>query len=738
MSFRRGIVNGVLLFYLLTGYPLQAMQMPQVPAERLLGEALQLIQSGHSQAALTPLRQISTAPLYNDLSPTWQRRLPFLLGYHYLQTGDFSKATLYLERAREEYPELQDYTLWYLAEGLLRLNRLQGARTALQWLLDAFPESLHRSEALFQAAEANARLGDLQRAADLYAQYRWEYPEGSRRDEVYLRLGIVQRDLGNPQAALREWRHLWLEHPEDAAADQVPALERTLPQSFTPPAPTADELYRRAERLYRLNRHRDALRAFELARAAAPAQPLTTDLLYRIGTAQYYARENQAAVATFQQVYARAPQSSLASGALFMQARLYLRMENDEGFLETARTLLARFPGSKHAEEVAYLLGHFHRNRGRVREALQAFQQVAEQGQDTEYADDAWWYLGWVHYGLGDYDRAIQAWGKLLSAVPASSLVADTLYWQARAFERLGRREEARTRFERLQTSYRQTYYGHLANARLTGHAAWPWEVKTAQPSLATVTALPVLPQPLSINDPSPHARRARELWDMRLFADAGEELAAISASEPNGTIWQLRAAQAFHWAGEHHRAMSLLRRYGKMSQVTMVGLSAADLQEMTYPLGALHRLDHTSLNGFDPLFVGALVMAESDWDPHAFSRVGARGLMQLMPETGRRLARTLGIELSTDDQLFDASLNLRLGAAYLAELLQRFDGSLPLMFASYNAGEDAVSKWWAQRGSQDIEEFIADIPYRETRRYVQRVFVYYAEYHRIYRGSPR
>jgi soluble lytic murein transglycosylase len=112
--------------------------------------------------------------------------------------------------------------------------------------------------------------------------------------------------------------------------------------------------------------------------------------------------------------------------------------------------------------------------------------------------------------------------------------------------------------------------------------------------------------------------------------------------------------------------------------------------------------------------------------------------LMQLMPDTGRRLARTLGMELTSDDQLFDARLNLRLGAAYLAELLQRFDGSLPLMFASYNAGEDAVSKWWARRGSYDIEEFIADIPYRETRRYVQRVFVYYAEYRRIYRGSPR
>jgi soluble lytic murein transglycosylase len=156
----------------------------------------------------------------------------------------------------------------------------------------------------------------------------------------------------------------------------------------------------------------------------------------------------------------------------------------------------------------------------------------------------------------------------------------------------------------------------------------------------------------------------------------------------------------------------------------------------MTYPLGALQRLDAASLVGLDPLFIGALIMAESDWNPHAFSRVGARGLMQLMPETGHRLAQSLGVELTSDEQLFEPTLNLRLGVSYLRELLQRFDGRLPLAIASYNAGEQEVSKWWIKHGGDDLDEFIANIPFRETRRYVQRVFVYYREYQRIYRGA--
>jgi soluble lytic murein transglycosylase len=223
----------------------------------------------------------------------------------------------------------------------------------------------------------------------------------------------------------------------------------------------------------------------------------------------------------------------------------------------------------------------------------------------------------------------------------------------------------------------------------------------------------------------------------MRLFADAGKELEAASTEGADSALWQWRAAQAYHWAGEHHRAMRIVRRQTKTSLFQSIGFSTADVQEMTYPLGALERLDSSTFEGLDPLFVGALIMAESEWNPRALSRVGARGLMQLMPDTGRRLAKTLGVTVASDEVFFDTTLNLRLGVAYLGELSRRFDGKLPLVLASYNAGEDEVSKWWARRSGDDIEEFIANIPFRETRRYVQRVYVYYREYQRIYRGTP-
>ena len=223
----------------------------------------------------------------------------------------------------------------------------------------------------------------------------------------------------------------------------------------------------------------------------------------------------------------------------------------------------------------------------------------------------------------------------------------------------------------------------------------------------------------------------------MHLFASAGQELEAAALQGGDGLPWQGYAALAFHWAGEHHRAMRILRRYGKAALPQSLGLTGADLQEMSYPLGALQHLGAADMLNLDPLFVGALIMAESDWNPRALSRVGARGLMQLMPETGRRMAERLGVTVTSDDQLFDPTLNVRLGLAYLGELSERFEGKLPLVLASYNAGEEQVSKWWLHREGDDIEQFIANIPFRETRRYVQRVYVYYTEYQRAYRRLP-
>ena len=128
-----------------------------------------------------------------------------------------------------------------------------------------------------------------------------------------------------------------------------------------------------------------------------------------------------------------------------------------------------------------------------------------------------------------------------------------------------------------------------------------------------------------------------------------------------------------------------------------------------------------------DPSFSLGIMRQESSFDIGAVSPSGARGLMQLMPPTAQEVARQLGIPVSIPALTSDAGSNMRLGTAYLQEVLTRFDNCLPLAAAAYNAGPHRVAQWLGDNGDPrtgpiDMVDWIELIPISETRNYVQRV----------------
>ncbi|MDA0362569.1 MAG: lytic transglycosylase domain-containing protein, partial [Proteobacteria bacterium] len=120
-------------------------------------------------------------------------------------------------------------------------------------------------------------------------------------------------------------------------------------------------------------------------------------------------------------------------------------------------------------------------------------------------------------------------------------------------------------------------------------------------------------------------------------------------------------------------------------------------------------------------------IIRESEFDPEVVSPVGARGLMQLMPKTGQEMAQKIGVPYSSKRLILDPEYNVRLGVAYLEELLGRFSGNIILVAAAYNAGPTRLDRWLELFGDPrdaDINavDWIESIPYRETRNYVMRI----------------
>jgi soluble lytic murein transglycosylase len=155
----------------------------------------------------------------------------------------------------------------------------------------------------------------------------------------------------------------------------------------------------------------------------------------------------------------------------------------------------------------------------------------------------------------------------------------------------------------------------------------------------------------------------------------------------------------------------------------------------LLYPLDHLDSVLRWSEEyDLDPLFVYAVMREESWFDSGAVSWVGARGLLQIMPSTGRDLARRVGMPGFDRKDLFDPDVNIRLGTFYLRSLLNELDKEPALALSAYNAGKGNALRWRKSLdGDFDVDRYVAGITYRETYNYVQKVTRSWTIYRHLY-----
>jgi soluble lytic murein transglycosylase len=282
-------------------------------------------------------------------------------------------------------------------------------------------------------------------------------------------------------------------------------------------------------------------------------------------------------------------------------------------------------------------------------------------------------------------------------------------YWRARALERLGRGDEARSRFAHLVELHPTSYYAGLADERLG-----------RSPPAGSPVAPPPPPFPAELA--GPHAERARVLSALGFGRFARRELDALAdADAPRPALVDAyRAvgaiAPAVRLAAGEHRPFS------------------APPTETLYPLGYWDVVQPAArAEGVDPLLVVALIRQESLFDPDAVSSAGARGLMQLLPSTARHIHAAEGGPSPTPPALHDVATNVRLGVTLLARLLARYRGSMVKALAAYNGGEDAVAKWERRYAGREPDEFVELISFRETRDYVKAVLRNLRAYRQLY-----
>jgi soluble lytic murein transglycosylase len=385
-----------------------------------------------------------------------------------------------------------------------------------------------------------------------------------------------------------------------------------------------------------------------------------------------------------------------------------------------------RFPGTPWGEEALLSLANHYQKDALDDRAAPWWRRLLAEYPDGRYAERAAWRAGWTDYRASRFEQAAQTFETTARRREPSGATAGLLYWSGRSRLALGQADRARQLFAETIQRYKHAYHGVRAQdalARMGGLAA----------ALPTLTAdAPALELPL----PEPRASRARQL----LMIDRLDEAAAELRLLPETQRVTATAAWVDSRRGRLRPAITAMKR----AYPEWVGEAGDRLPREVWQVLFPMRYDQQLLaaareDALDPALVAALILQESSYDAAALSRAGARGLMQVMPATGRRIARAKGVRFKRA-ALNDPETSLDFGTHYLRQMSERYGGAVERVLAAYNAGPHRVDAWTLQRGDQTAEEFIETIPFTETRNYVMIVLANREQYRRLYsltRTSP-
>lgn len=648
-----------------------------------------------------------------------------VLGYAHILDHDPAAAIVPLKRAQAKAGEVADYVTYFLADAQQAAGNSADALATLHDFQTKYPDSLFTREAAIVEANALADTGDPQAAVAVLNKYRLP-----TRSDVELYLAQAELKAGNNDKAADTLRHLYFSIPASAEADRAGALLRDMPEGV---GATYALQKTRADALARARRYRDAADAYRDLAPLASEQDRDS-VQVSLGGALHKSGQDREARQVLEQVH--------ATGETEAERLFYLleiaRSDNDEGrFQQTLEQLRTAAPKSSYLEEGLLVAGNVYLLKPDYDRAIDYYRELRQRFPQGRYGAYANWKDAWLSLRQDRIDDARQGFERQITEYASSQQVPAAIYWRARIAEENEKNPaKARTYYATLTRRYPNYYYADLARERLSGVRGASLSSGSAEdPLLASLPREKTAPHIPDVDPPEDNARleRALLLHNAGMTDFAVKELKA--AAGEGGRDWAYsEMARLYRDDGQYHRAVELMKSavpsYFAMELSSLPRPYWEDL--FPRPFWADLQRDARN-NGLDPYLVASLIRQESEFNPGAISSANAFGLMQVLPSTGKTLARAEKIRRFRADSLLDPGINLKLGTRYFRELLDHFNGNVQYALAAYNAGSDRVDAWLAAGNFRDTAEFVESIPFTQTREYVQAIMRNATVYRKLY-----
>lgn len=648
------------------------------------------------------------------------------------ETNDFAGAAQILNTdIFKQKTNLGDYALWLRGRALQSAGNHTEAMRVFEQVVKEFPNSLRANESKFLWANSALQTGQAAQIPNFLSDLNTKHNAGSLL--MTAKAYEQQTDQAN---AIKFYRQTFFYGAGTDAAKEAEAKLVSLNQDLTPR--TEDEIRARADKFYAAKNYSEAANAYNdllknFPTASSPEMQLKRLIAYS------NLRRMTEANSAFNTIPASAdekPEAYYWLAVGFAMARQWDR----------ARTVVSemreKLPKSSWTPKTLIAVGEAAGDaRNRADESFFLQSAVAAYPQAVPVAQ-AQFELAWIQHENKNFAES----SKMLTEHLARYVDEDTTnrgkagYWAARDSERAGKIAEACALYDGVVYRYGANWYGYIALQRLTALRSrgqcqstpnFPAGslIPKAVANLKIITVAPETSTPKELE----RAEKSEELSTVGLFDWSIDELKEAKRTADNSPKINLALAKHYRLKGDNVNALlSLAKSYPDYAQMFPEEMGREEW-DIFYPLINWNEIKYwAKQRNLDPYQVAGLIRQETIFNPTAKSGANAYGLMQLLVPTAQVMARKYGSSGTVSaTALYDPKLNIELGTAYMREQLSKY-GRIEYMAVAYNAGPGRVVQW-AKTLPLEIDEYVEEIPFRETKGYVQGVIRNSAQYRRLY-----
>jgi len=656
-------------------------------------------------------------------------RAQFLAGVCEYKLGNLRSARARLKSASRVYPILSFHGIYYGAKTYLEAEEYDKAEVLLEKLIKSKPPGDLEPRALMELLRCQRKSNDPRAVLALIGRVKKASPPNGSSMELDYTMAWAKAATGKVTEARKIFLELWRQHPDSFWAGMAEKFLTgqegqgiLLPHEKT--AITDGDRVMRVERLIELHQPRQALKEIDpvisAARAGSSKERLARLLKIRAGAGKRI-RDHQSAIADL-----REAQSLLAEEDVevtYMIADSLRRSGRHDEAIQSYRKVWTEHPDSDYAARSLFYAARLHKMTRQWDKAEASYRKLITDYTGSSLRSEALFQIAWIRILKKDYRKALL----YLDRVPANNgeeFDARTLYWKWVALHLLKKtRQAAEIEVQIMDRHWNSAYAYYLV--MLHGRR-WPYPREEK-----------VIPRPEK--NPPLEYRIAGELAWLGLPDDAEGQLRALEADMPEWLAWEV--SRMYYRMGDYFRSQSVAGR-GLALRLATPPPGENKAWRLYFPAAYPGRVNPAAReHGLDPRLVWSLMRAESTYRPKIISRAGAMGVMQIMPETGARIAAELGVKNYHKAMLLDPGTNIRFGCRYLAARLSQFKGdekpqdaalmNLVKALASYNAGPQNVAEWTerAELMGLSAPAFVEEIPLTETRTYVKRILRFYLIY---------